>query len=185
MGNPRKRAPVSDEMLARAIRIFNETEWWSSPKGCKIWPKSTDTGGYGIIVLREIRERRNRHFGCHRLAWEMTHGPIPEGMFICHKCDTRRCCNPDHMFIGTERDNWNDMREKRRNPRGERHPHAKLSESQVAEIKWKLAQGQTRASIGQEYGVAEGTIGNIKQGNNWKHVQAKAPTVIPVAKGGE
>lgn len=170
---PGKKAP--DHIREKAIKTFWETEFWSNKAGCWLWPKSVASGGYGGMAFSEGGKSNQYHFTCHRLSWEIHHGAIPENQWVLHKCDERRCCNPDHLFLGSEEDNWKDMYSKKRNPRGERHPNAKLNADQVAEIKWHLAQGRTSASLARQYGVAEGTIGNIKQGNNWPDVKAKAP----------
>lgn len=176
MGNPRKRRPVPEYLAERAAKIFHKTEFNSNDQGCKLWPKSTDTGGYGLICLRD-QDRKNCHFLTHRLAWELANGPIPEGKWVCHKCDVRRCCNPEHMFLGTERENFADMYRKKRNPRGETHPWAKLTKETVAEIRWYLANTKlSQPAIANVFrGIAPGTIGSIKRGQIWKDVEPKAP----------
>lgn len=76
--------------------------------GCLIWLGGT-TNGYGAI-------RTNWKFEyTHRLAWQLKNGPIPDGMYVCHRCDIRCCVNPDHLFIGTYLDNIKDMISKGRN----------------------------------------------------------------------
>ena len=72
-------------------------------------PRQTD--GYGqtsVFVPREYK------ILAHRLVWEQTHGPIPQGLVVCHICDNRGCINVDHMFIGTQKDNLQDMTDKGR-----------------------------------------------------------------------
>ncbi len=75
--------------------------------GCHIWHGSRIRGGYGNIEIH------GQQWLTHRLAWTLKHGPIPAGMMICHRCDERRCCNPDHLFLGTRGDNMADLKTKR------------------------------------------------------------------------
>ena len=71
--------------------------------GCAEWTRSTTTKGYGCIQFKE------RLALTHRVAWELTNGPIPEGLCVCHRCDNPPCCNPEHLFLGTYADNIHDM----------------------------------------------------------------------------
>lgn len=76
--------------------------------GCWLWEGAVNSDGYGEIR----RDRKN--FKVHRLAWEEANGPIPRGLNVCHTCDVPACCNPGHMFLGTQLDNVTDMRVKGR-----------------------------------------------------------------------
>jgi hypothetical protein len=76
--------------------------------GCHVWQGSCNPGGYPTITLHG-----QRHL-VHRLAWTLRYGTIPKGFELCHRCDERRCINPDHHFVGTHQANMADMREKRR-----------------------------------------------------------------------
>jgi len=73
--------------------------------------------------------------GTHRVSWELHYGPIPKGMSVLHKCDNPPCVRPDHLFLGTQQDNLQDMRNKGRHRwgLGERHAHAKLTTEIVLE----------------------------------------------------
>lgn len=70
--------------------------------GCWLWLGSTDKLGYGKVSVQG-------HFLAHRLAYAETHGDIPEGLLVLHKCDVPSCVNPDHLYIGDDQDNMNDM----------------------------------------------------------------------------
>jgi hypothetical protein len=121
--------------------------------------------------------RKTKNFTVHRISYRIHHGEIPEGMSVCHKCDTPRCANPDHLFLGTHKENMADRIPKGRSPRGSKHPGALLVESQVLEIRLRLSQGQRAYVLANEYGVASSTIGNIKRCRTWKHVPSLSACV--------
>lgn len=103
----------------------------------------------------------------HRLAYEAHRGPIPADMQVCHRCDVRACINPDHLFLGTIRDNQADKVSKNRQAKGEKVHLSKLSETQVHEI--RAATG-TKTDIGQRFGVSRQAVGLIKRRAVWKHI---------------
>jgi hypothetical protein len=77
---------------------------------CWEWQGALYPAGYGIIGLD------GGSHATHRLSWEIVNGPIPDGLFVCHKCDNRKCVRPDHLFLGTQKDNMRDMIAKGRHP---------------------------------------------------------------------
>ena len=81
--------------------------------GCWLW-NGGPSGGYGKVTVEQ------RRIGAHRAAYEAFREPIPAGMEVCHRCDTPPCVNPDHLFLGTRRQNMEDMMKKGRgaNQRG-------------------------------------------------------------------
>lgn len=94
-----------------AIRFAERTR--QEPNGCVVWTGSRTQQGYGQIS-EGAGVRRRRHLA-HRLSWELTNGPIPDGVFVCHKCDNPPCVNPSHLFVGSARDNNRDAWTKGRN----------------------------------------------------------------------
>lgn len=141
--------------------------------GCILWTASTfstdtGTGGYGRIRWREKKE----HIPATHAAWFLEHGQWPDRL-LCHRCDTPRCVNVDHLFLGTYQDNSDDMIRKGRNdcPRGSAQWNSKLTEEQVVHIRHLVAEGFTHMSIAREFGVSNSLVGMIASRKIWKHVQ--------------
>lgn len=144
------------DRMADRLRIF------ADPTVCWDWPGKTNAYGYGLITdgARDVR--------AHRAAWEVMHGPIPDGMNVLHRCDRPGCINAvNHLFLGTHADNTADKVAKDRHPRGERQWHARLTEQSVREI--RVATG-THTRIGEQFGVTRTTVRDIKTRRRWRHV---------------
>ena len=107
----------------------------------------------------------------HRIAWELTRGPIPEGMCVLHKCDNTRCVRPSHLFLGTHADNVTDMVSKGRNVQGRHQWAAKLDENKVKKIRKLIEGGYTQNRIAKMFGVTSAAIYMIKTKRNWAHVK--------------
>ena len=114
----------------------------------------------------------------HRIAWELTNGPIPVGLMVLHRCDRPPCIRPDHLFLGTHADNMRDMIAKGRAPlhRGESNPHAKLTRSQVEQIRalykglqhrFRPRTGPTQTELAEQFGVTQEHIASIVRGACW------------------
>lgn len=84
------------------------------PSGCWEWSGPKSRGGYGIVGVRVCGAGRS----AHRVVWVLMRGEIPPGVFVCHHCDNPPCCNPDHLFLGTNRENILDASSKGRLVRG-------------------------------------------------------------------
>lgn len=141
---------------------------------CWEWTASCDHSGYGQLTVK-CRCKKS-----HRVAYEALIGPIPTGVLACHKCDNPKCCNPAHIFLGTDMDNKLDSMKKGRHYKvggippiffGEKHPNHKLTEQAVIEIK-KVYTGKygEQTALGRKYGVDRSTIALVVKGRNWKGV---------------
>ena len=131
--------------------------------GCHIWTAGLFSVGYGCIMIRR------KSYLAHRIAWEQVHGPIPEGMCVLHRCDTRPCINVDHLFLGTKMDNVIDMDNKgrRKSARGTAIGAAKLTEEDVKLIR---ADGRTHRAIAADFGIAHSGVTRIKNRKLWTHL---------------
>jgi len=144
-----------------------DEKFWSSVDtkyDCWTWRYSKDKDGYG-------KEKRNyRDIRAHRLSYEMHIGPIPKGMFVCHRCDNPSCVRPSHLFLGSAKDNSQDSVNKHRISHGERRPCSKLKSYQVLQIKEYLNSGCTLKELAKRYHVSTSTISLIKTNKSWRHV---------------
>lgn len=107
----------------------------------------------------------------HRFSWELHNGPVPDGMMVCHTCDNRRCVRPDHLFLGTGRENTADRHAKGRSAKGERTGLAVLNEVSVQNIRYRHGNGSTIAQLARDFKVGETTVRSIVQGRTWRHVE--------------
>jgi len=136
---------------------------------CWEWTAAKSSDGYGEIRVN------NKVTKAHRLCWEIYYGLIPEGMFVCHRCDNKSCVNPKHLFLGTPKDNMTDMRAKGRaryirGQWGENHRDAKLTESKVLEIRRLKSRGVSTGELSKAFGVSTVQINAICRRQYWKHI---------------
>ena len=179
------------EQLSQSEWVWSRIKRTDDPLSCWEWQGARIPAGYGSINPKAHEGEKL----AHRLVWHVTYGPIPEGQWVLHKCDNPPCCRPDHLFLGTHRDNMTDMASKgrqwtqrypervvrgdahpmRRNPDllkwGERNPRAKLTEGQVVEIHRRYAAGGiSQPALAAEYGVDQALIWRIVHRKAWRHV---------------
>lgn len=142
------------------LDVKAKIEGYSIPvpeSGCWIWVGSWFGQGYPLMCINEHVRRVNR------VSYEAFVGPIPDGLMICHKCDTRLCVNPDHLYAGTARQNAQDRDKRGRanSPFGSKHGRSKLTTEQALAIR---EDPRGRGEVAREYGVSEGTVYAIKTG---------------------
>lgn len=142
---------------------------------CWLWTGGTSSGGYGAATWPNGQQTT-----AHRVSWEITYGPIPDGMQVLHRCDNPACVRPDHLFLGTQQDNMDDMIAKGRKPmgcavlhapqNGESNNNAKLTEDVVRRIKQRLAEGAHQCDVAREFGATKTNVWAIAHGKSWTHV---------------
>ena len=154
---------LSEKDIERFWKHVNK----KSEDECWEWGASRNPNGYGNIKVNyKIRK-------AHRISWTIHQGEIPEGLCVCHTCDTPSCVNPYHLFLGTHTDNMNDMNRKRRGVTfiGEQQGRHKLTEKEVVEIREKYIPFEYSArKLAEEYGVSQHTICCVVKRKTWKHV---------------
>lgn len=132
--------------------------------GCWMWLGSQDSDGYGSIRMN------GRSIRAHRFSYQYFVGPIPGGMLVCHRCDTPGCVNPEHLFIGSNRENMQDMVAKGRHLDGRAGSGshlAKLSLEDVRAIRDLLAQGVKNIEIATQFSISHRTVSAIKTRKIW------------------
>lgn len=171
--------------------IYDIQRFWSKVKfgdGCWEWQDYTGgtTNKYGVIRID------NHKIKAHRLSWFIHFGHIPESILVCHHCDNPRCVRPDHLFLGTVRDNSDDMVRKgraasgarntaylypERRPRGETHGNHKLTEDDIRYIRkhyFHAKKGQrnpTSRILSEMFGIPPSYVNLIGARKIWKHVE--------------
>lgn len=137
------------------------------PDDCWLW-KAGKTCGYGSFGIS------GKQYRAHRIALILNGITFGYGLCACHTCDVPTCCNPAHLFTGTQAENMADRNRKERTSHasvnvGVNHCRAILSDENVKEI-LTLNGKLTQAEIGRRFGVCRHTVGKILTGKNWKHI---------------
>lgn len=150
-------------------RLLSKVDTTDS-NSCWNWTGSKNHKGYGRVSYR--LNGKEVKLAAHRLSYALKHNTDPANLLVCHSCDNPGCINPDHLFLGTVKDNNRDAFNKKRNKTiGERNK--KLTTEQVVEIK-RLLKDSTISdyNLSKQFNINPGTIFNIKNGLTWKDVES-------------
>lgn len=153
------RNPVLE---AQAIALLAKGSHRDERTGCLLWYAPRNHRGYGTVSFG------GETWFTHRLSYVAHHGPVPIGMFVCHRCDNPACNAIEHLFLGTPQENTDDARRKGRL----RGRSSRIDVATVGEIKRRLQQGERVSGIARELGVSLHAVQNVKGGRAWRHVDA-------------
>ena len=136
--------------------------------GCWLFQGAIKKKGlpYGWVGYKKTQ------MNAHRASWIHANGEIAEGLNVCHKCDVPKCINPEHLFLGTQKENVLDMWSKGRHPRlnlgGEKNRASKLTLEQVREIRFMLSKNIKQQIISEKFKVSQPAISDIKNKRRWQ-----------------
>lgn len=176
MGQPKKFIAGHGPVAKDIHKAFWRHIIYADPNECWLWQGSISPKGYGRAHLQ------GREIPAHRLSWEIHHGLIPDNLWVLHKCDNPPCCNPRHLFLGTAKDNTQDMIAKGRrkgeyknNTRrpyveGELNHSAKVTEQIVYSLRQRFQQKEKIRDLANEFGVRYQLVWNIVHYKTWKHI---------------
>lgn len=159
-----KAQALNDMPLEFVKKSLDRGGYVVDENGCHIWAGVVSTNGYGVVSIKSLR------FHAHRAAKVFEGGPIPDGLYVCHKCDVRNCINPDHLFLGTQSENMKDASRKGRitafrHPgsmvRGEEHKMARLTDAAAEDIRTSSLEPRFLMA---KYSVAYSTVYRVKRG---------------------
>ena len=148
-------------------KLSKEDRFWSKVDkqgDCWIWTATRNSGGYGRARMK------GRRYLTHRLVYMWLVGPIPDELHVLHRCDNPPCCNPDHLFLGTDMDNVHDAITKGRHVRGEKAGRSVLCEADVIGIRSCASNGVNFVQIARRYGISHRTARSVVRRETWKHV---------------
>lgn len=153
-----QRLPLRDRLL-----LYSHLD----EMGCWLWQgTSFQNTGYGQVT------HERRIYSAHRLSMHVFRNfDLSSSELILHKCDVKKCINPDHLYVGTRIDNTRDALKRRRYPKGSNHSQSKLTEDEVAIILMMLRSGRSYGSIAAHFDVDSSLIGLIKRKKIWTHVK--------------
>lgn len=147
---------------------YDSERFWSKVDKsgeCWLWTAGKICG-YGQYTLPGRISSR-----AHRVSWAISNGEIPAGMLVCHKCDVKNCVRPDHLFLGTDKDNAADCVAKGRNTKGQMVGRSRLNKEKVLAIRGKYKpRVYSQRRLAKEYGVSRSTIQTIIERRFWNHV---------------
>ena len=135
----------------------------------RFWRKVDKTGDCWLwtgCVVNSYGQIDRR--GAHRVSYEINIGPIPDGLFVCHRCDNPKCVRPEHLFLGTPKENMHDKIAKGRDTRGSAVNTARLKPEDVDAIRAAHQAGETQVSIGKRFGIGQAHVSSIVREKSWR-----------------
>lgn len=148
---------IKEKFLSKTKRLNN---------GCLEWQLRKDKDGYG-----SFRNQNNKVVRAHRLSWELHKGMIPNGLLVLHKCDNPSCVNPEHLFLGTQKDNMSDMSNKKRHLFGEKNKKAKLTDTLVLNLIDKYNTKKfSQQELAKIFNITQANVSSIVLGKTWTHL---------------
>jgi len=168
-GHSERSSDYHDPILERMKKRFIKRE-----NGCWEWIGTKSQCGYGVISVGGIK------VFAHRLMYTLFNGIIPDGIFVCHKCDNPSCCRWDHLFLGTVQENSRDMVNKNRQAKGENIGSAKLTEHDVLNIRQDT---RPTKEIAAEYNIDSAYVCRLKKRCKWRHLDGPPSSFINYGVG--
>lgn len=157
---------MSQDYLINLEKKYNK--YVIKQDGCWDWKGCKINGGYGSVRIGYPK------IYAHRASWILTNGEIPKNMLVLHKCDNRSCTNPEHLFLGTTRDNVMDAVKKGRHPTigksGANNHMAKLTPEEVIDIREWVSKGFTGREIAERYGISASHVHTLAQRACWRTI---------------
>jgi HNH endonuclease len=162
---------LAESTEARFLRNINKngpvSRFTNTP--CWLWTGSGNKGNYGRVLIS--KSNPIRFVSAHRYSWTYYYGEIPHGSHVLHKCDNRRCVNPEHLKLGTAAQNSKDIVEHGNSLRGELNPRTKLTTNDVLEIRAKYSRGETLRAIAAQYSISLTNAHSITTRRSWAHLE--------------
>lgn len=148
--------------------LLERTKIPADKTSCWLWTGSVGNSGYGVAEGRFVNQKK---MSAHRLSYLAHKGQLNRNLEVCHTCDNRLCVNPDHLWLGSHKDNIHDAIKKDRTLVGKigvKHHNVILTEKQVLDIYKRAHSGEVQRRIAEEYGVSYQTVSDIKLKYKWK-----------------
>lgn len=150
-------------------RFWGKVKITANPTICWEWAGSTNKMGYGYITIKND-EGKFVKFKAHRISYYLHYNKDPHSLLVMHKCDNPKCCNPQHLDIGTDKTNADDREVKGRGNKGESNGHAKWTENQILEMRRLYSEGISTKELAEKYGTYANSIYCIVTKRYWKHI---------------
>lgn len=159
------------KVYKRKVRPLSERFWervkiTADIRRCWEWTGARHGFGYGTIYYL------GKYHPAHRISWYLASGNFPDDSLVLHKCDNAACVNPNHLYLGTHRDNARDMclRNRQNNALGSKHGQSTLTEEIVLDIRQRYISGECQRSIARIYGIDQSNVSYIVRRKTWRHI---------------